>query len=818
MVAGAGDKRSGHSIHQAFEGLVAEEPFGGPHQPAPPRPPGAPPADAPPPPSSSSELLDQLVDGVRQSAEEAARASVAALAERFDRKIDGMSALLEMQGTSAAADQTRIDALREELRSAVAGMGQELKAELTRLSHGLARDTAEIRGELEGLAVQVYQAATEAAGPAAAEGSGDGIERLRAELAAQRRQLRAEVDAALAGMADPRGETWRGLRSNLEILLAGSSERLRAEVAHDQDEFRAEMRSALAGILDRHAKALVDRLASLEAAVTSDAGPGRGDDVRAAVTSALTAHTRSLDDRVARLEDALAETGERLAREAGATRMELRAEVQAVLAAAMAAGPVVDAGPGGEAAIAAGAVREALVELRTRQETAWADLRAAIASSEPGGERLRAEISAALADASTRQAAAWDESLANAGERLREELDIHRRDLTAALDDQAGTTLRQVQALIDASVRAAVADAAEGQSRVLQERTAQLAAAASTTSERLRDELAAMRSESGTVVEGALAAVIRQQGQAWEARRAELEAALADTFERVQAVIADEREALETARSELVAARLEDPQRISRLETAVADMSRRMAELVVSTMEASNRQIEELRQIQNEIFENSRQLYAVLNEEGEQSAGEMRALLRQAQRVMEESRAELRAEISDAMLRASTDQERRFHVQAAELDEAMSRNAADHARQLDRQTAALEAILHSFGQRLAEDRRAADLTAQSAAGDTTTALGRLRDEVHHRLNEVAAASARAAASADTALAELRAAQERAVGLDELREAVSFLRAELARFQRMVSARDRYGLSAAEGPSVKARAGAKKGPAHKRTAS
>ena len=764
MAAGSGDKRSGDPIHLAFEGLVGDEPL---------RPP-APPDQPRRPPDDEEAGFEEFLSTLRKAAEEAAAASVESMAERFDRKLDAIAALLELQGPSGAADDhTRIDSLREELRSGMAAISQGLHSDLTRLSHGLARETAEIRGELEGLAVQMYQAGTASAG--GAEATGDGLERLRAEIAAQRKQLRAEVDAAMSGLTDPRGDTWRGLRANLEVLLAGSTERLRAEVAHDQDEFRAEMRSALATVLDRHAKALADRLASLEAAVTAEATPRSGaDDVRAA----LAAHARLVDERISGLEALLVDAGDRQVQDAASTRMELRAEVQAVLAAAM-----------------------------DHQAAAWDRVQAEL-------ERMReaapAEPAAAAADS--------DEGLANLGERLREELEGHRRDLAAALEEQAGSYLRSVQAVVDAAVRAAVADAAEAQSRVLGERTAELAAAAAATSEQLRDDLAAVRSESATLVESALAGVIRQQGQAWEARRGELEAALADTFERVEAVIRDEREALEIVRSEVVSARLEDPQRIARLETAVADMSRRMAELSVATVEATTRQVGELRQVQNDIYENSRQLYAVLTEEGEKSAAEMRSLLRQAQRVMDDSRQEVRAEIADALLKASTDQERRFHVQAGELDEALARSAADHARQLDRQTAAFEAILHSFGQRLNEDRRAADLTAEAVAGDVTTAIGRLREEVHQRMNEVGAASNRASASADAALAEVRAAQEQAVGVDELREAVAFLRGELARYQRMVSARDRYALPAAESKAGKPRAAAKKAPARKRTAS
>lgn len=789
MAADAGGRGPGDPIHRAFEGLVDEEPY------VPPLPPSGPIAGAMPF-DDAAEPAEEVAAAVRDAAREAAAASAAEVAERLGRRIDRLTALVEQRPLAVPADDgSRLDALREEVRSAVAGLGQQLQGELARLSQGLARETAEMRGELEGLAAELYRREA-GGGPAPTGPPAHEPDRLRAEVAAQRKQLRAELEAAVSGLVDPRGETWRGLRSGLEVLLAGSAERLRAEVAHDQDEFRAEMRNTIATVLDRHARAISERLAAMESAIDAERSPGQAYDVRAAVSSALAAHTRAVDDRIARLESALAEAAARQGQEAASTRMELRAEVQAVLA-------VMD-----------------------QQAAAWEARRADVASGQAGAgsdgsallaaerEALAAEVHAALASAAARQSAELEQALGETTERLREDIAAFRREQAAATEGQAAGRREEVAA----AVRAAVAEAAEGQARVLGEHSAQLAVAAASTADRVLEQLAALRSESAAALESALAAVIRQQGQAWEARRAELEAGLADTFERVQKVIADEREALELVRSEVVAARLDDPQRIARMEAAVGDLGRRMAELSMAAVEATNRQVEELRQVQNGIFENSRQLYAVLAEDWERAGTEMRALLRQAQRVVEDSREQVRAEIGDAHLRASADQDGRFRAQAAELAEALASNAAEHRRQIDHQTAALEAVLHAFGQRLAEDRRASDLAGQALAGAIESAVERLRGDVDRRLSEVAAVSARASASAEAALAELRAAQERTVDLEELREMVTFMREELARVQRMMSARERYSLSPAERPGERARPAAKKAAPRRRTAS
>jgi len=855
MVADAGGSRSGDPIHRAFEGLVEEEPYR-PPAPAPAAAPPAVPPALPAVPESDSEEQRALLEATARQAAEAVAA-----AGRLEGKIDAIAALLERPPPDGGG---RLDALRQELRSAVAAMGQQLQAELGRLSRGLAQETAEIRGDLEGLAAELYRVAAPAPAQAAAAEStsvpADGLERLRAEVTAQRKQLRAELEAAIAGLIDPRGDTWRGLRGSLEVLLAGSSERLRAEVAHDQDEFRAELRSTLTTLLEHHSQMLTDRLSAVKGTAVPESPLGYSFDVKSAVASTVGAHARALEDRIDRLERALADAIDGQRQDAASTRMELRAEVQAVLAAAMgqqaAAWDAVRAEleavrseaaeasvPGTVAPVPAEVRPEVLDELRAavvdavlatrhelkatieRQSAVWDDLREeldrelrAVPTSDLAGEReaLAAEVQSTLAAATARQAASWEEGLGNTGERLREELELHRREQAAALDVLATHQLTQTEALIHAAVRTAVADATDAQARVLGEHSAQLALAAVATADQVLEQLAALRAESSTLVENALAAVIRQQAQAWEARRAELEAGLADTNERVQNVIADEREALELVRQEVVAARLDDPQRVARLEVAVGDLGRRMAELSVASVEATSRQIEELRQVQNGIYENSRQLYAVLAEEGEQAGAEMRALLRQAQRVLEDSRQDVRAEIGDAVVRMSTDQERRFQVQAGAVDDALSRNAGEHSRHLERQTVALEAVLHAFGQRLAEDRRASDLAATAAAA-----------EVQQRLDEVAAASARASASAEAALAELRAAQERAVSLDDLRTAVTFMREEMARMQRMISVRDRYSLAPVEkapraaakaANSGKAKAAAKKAPARKRTAS
>ena len=843
MVADAAGNRSGDPIHRAFEGLVEEEPY---RPPSPPPAPRAPAAPSDGEPEEHRELLEATA---------AQAAAAVAATERLDGKIDALAALLQRLPPD---DGGRVDALRQDLRSAVSAMGQQLQAELGRLSSGLARETAEIRGELEGLAADLYRVATpppaEVPGPPA-----DGLERMRAEVTAQRKQLRAELEAAISGLVDPRGDTWRGLRGSLEVLLAGSSERLRAEVAHDQDEFRAEMRSMISTILEGHTDLLAARLsASKEPA--PEPVLGLAFDLKSAMTSAVGAQSRALEDRIDRLEQALAGAIQGQRQDATSTRMELRAEVQAVLAAAMGQqaaawdavraeleavrAEAVEASAGvpvrtvtsevspavlGElrasVADALGEARRDLEAALERQFAVWNDVREELrrepqpALPDLAAERevLAAEVQSTLAAATARQAASWEEGLGNTGERLREELEQHRREQAAALDVVASHQLSQTEALIHAAVRTAVADATDAQARVLGEHSAQLAMAAASTTDQVLEQLAALRAESSTLVENALAAVIRQQAQAWEARRAELEAALADTFERVQKVIVDEREALELVRQEVVAARLDDPQRIARVEVAVGDLGRRMAELSVAAVESTSRQIEELRQVQNGIYENSRQLYAVLAEEGEQAGAEMRALLRQAQRVLEDSRQDVRAEIADAFVRLSTEQERRSQLQATAVDEALSRNAGEHARHLDRQTAALEAVLHAFGQRLAEDRRASDLAAAAAAA-----------EVRQRLDEVAAAIARPSASAEAALAELRAAEERAVSLADLRTAVTLMREEMARVQRMVSARERYALAPVESPAkAKAKAGAakakaasaaKKAPARKRSAS
>ncbi|MFP5319091.1 MAG: hypothetical protein ACLGI2_12470 [Acidimicrobiia bacterium] len=809
MVADAGGTRSGDSIHRAFEGLVDDGPF----QPPPPVAPareegpdgGRDQVEAAARDAAEAAARQAAEATARQAAEAAARqvaevaADQAAAAERLDHKIDALAALVER---ARPDDAGRVDALRQELRSAVTTMAQQLQSELGRISQGLAQETAEIRGELQGLAADLYRG-----GPPAAPSDlpADGLHRLQAEVAAQRKQLRAELEAAISSIVDPRSDTWRGLRGSLEVLLAGSAERLRAEVAHDQDEFRAEMRATLSGVLERQAQGVADRLSALERALAAESRTRSRQGTGPGLDEALAAHTRALEARIGRLEESLTVSADNQRQEAVSTRMELRAEVQAVLAAAL-----------GQQGAALDALRTELEQARRPGPSqppelapATADLAATVRESLAGQqEAVAAEVLAALAAATARQAAAWEEGLANVGERLREELEAHRREQAAAFHAEVSGQLSQTEGVIHAAVRSAVADAAEAQARVLGHHSLEVATAAASTTDRVLEELAALRSESATLVEGALAAVIRQQGQAWEARRAELEAALADTFERVQKVIADEREALELVRQEVVAARLDDPQRMARLETAVGDLGRRMAELSVATVEATSRQVEELRQVQTGIFENSRQLYAVLAEEGEQAGAEMRSLLRQAQRVLEDSRQDVRAEIADAVIRITADQERRFHVQATAVDDALARNAGEHDRHLERQTAALEAILHAFGQRLAEDRRAADLSAQAVAG-----------EMHQRLQEVAAASARASASAEAALAELRATQERAVSLDELREAVGFLREELARVQRMVSARDRYALAQApKAGAAKARPTAKKAPARKRTAS
>jgi hypothetical protein len=632
MAADAGGRGPGDPIHRAFEGLVDEEPY------VPPLPPSGPIAGAMPF-DDAAEPAEEVAAAVREAAVEAAAASAAEVAERLGRRIDRLTALVEQRPLAVPADDgSRLDALREEVRSAVAGLGQQLQGELARLSQGLARETAEMRGELEGLAAELYRREA-GGGPAPAGAPAQAPDRLRAEVAAQRKQLRAELEAAVSGLVDPRGETWRGLRSGLEVLLAGSAERLRAEVAHDQDEFRAEMRNTIATVLDRHARAISERLAAMESAIDAERSPGQAYDVRAAVSSALAAHTRAVDDRIARLESALAEAAARQGQEAASTRMELRAEVQAVLA------------------------------------------------------------------------------------------------------------------------------------------------------------------------------VMDQQAAAWEARRADVASGQAGAESDGSALLA-----VELVRSEVVAARLDDPQRIARMEAAVGDLGRRMAELSMAAVEATNRQVEELRQVQNGIFENSRQLYAVLAEDWERAGTEMRALLRQAQRVVEDSREQVRAEIGDAHLRASADQDGRFRAQATELAEALASNAAEHRRQIDHQTAALEAVLHAFGQRLAEDRRASDLAGQALAGAIESAVERLRGDVDRRLSEVAAVSARASASAEAALAELRAAQERTVDLEELREMVTFMREELARVQRMMSARERYSLSPAERAGERARPAAKKAAPRRRTAS